>query len=376
MGKDLKGRELGIGISQRNDGLYTARFTDQYGKRKQRYFHKLQECRKWLADARFNEEHGNINAYSEMTVEAWFDYWINEIKGKNVRPNTIISYKKRFEKNIKGCIGNMKLCDVKPLHCQNILNVMSANYTNATINQAKITLHGIFESAEENEIIEKNPVTKAVRCTRGMKAKQKKVLTLNEQHAFLEFAKNRIYYNQFAFILQTGLRIGELIGLKWSDIDFQKKVVHIQRTMGYNSSAKSWQTGEPKSRSGCRYIPLTQEAIQILKKEKQKRKEMTIIPMEFSEFVFLNKNGKPINVSGYNEALKKICNRKNIEHFSVHTLRHTFATRCIEAGMKPKTLQMILGHSNINITMDLYVHITEEEKVKELESVEKMIKIL
>lgn len=375
MGKDLKGRELGVGISQRKDGLYTARFTDKSGKRKQKYFPKLQECRKWLADTRFDDEHGNINAFSEMTVEAWFDYWISEIKGKNVRPNTINCYKERFERNIRGCIGDMKLCDVKPLHCQNVLNTMSDVYTNATITQTKITLHGFFESAAENEIIEKNPVTKAVKCNGGKKSKQKRVLTLDEQHAFLEAAKNRVYYNQFAFILQTGLRIGELIGLKWSDIDFQKKVVHIQRTMEYSIVLKGWRIGEPKSRSGQRYVPLTQEAIEILKKQKEKIREMTIIPIEFSEFVFINKKGRPITATGYNEALNKLCNKKDIEHFSVHTLRHTFATRCIEAGMRPKTLQMILGHSNISMTMNLYVHVTEDEKVKELESVEKMLKI-
>lgn len=376
MGKDLKGKELGVGISQRSDGLYTARFTDRYGNRKQRYFHKLQECRKWLADAQFDEEHGNINAFSEMTVEAWFDYWINEIKGKNIRLSTVSVYRNRFNKHMKFYIGNMKLCEVKPLHCQNILNNMASNCTNSTINEIKTTMHNMFESAVDNEIIVKNPVTKAVKCNNGKKSKPERVLTLEEQRMFLDTARKRYYYNQFAFILQTGLRVGEITGLKWEDIDFNKKVIHIKRSMGYRSDMKGWLIGEPKTRSGYRDVPLTAEAIQILKNQKDKINAMPVIPIEYSDFVFLNKRGKPIMTRDYDRVLSVLCERIRIKEFSMHTLRHTFATRCIEAGMKPKTLQMILGHSNINLTMNLYVHVTEEEKVRELENVEKSLMVV
>ena len=101
MGKDLKGKELGVGICQRKDGLYTARFTGKDGKRRQKYFKKLQECRKWIADAQFEDGHGDINASGDMTVDAWFEYWITEIKAKTVRWSTLSSYKDRYNKNIK-----------------------------------------------------------------------------------------------------------------------------------------------------------------------------------------------------------------------------------------------------------------------------------
>ena len=113
MGKDLKGRELGVGICQRKDGLYTARFiSKRNGKSVQRYFPKLQECRKWYADAKFEDEHGGINVYGDMTVTAWFNYWIENIKGDSIKPNTIRNYKELFEHNIKKCIGNMILSEV------------------------------------------------------------------------------------------------------------------------------------------------------------------------------------------------------------------------------------------------------------------------
>lgn len=376
MGKDLRGKELGIGISQRKDGLYTARYTDRTGKRRQKYFKKLQECRKWIADAQFNDEHGWIEASGDMTVETWFNYWIKEIKGNNVRANTIRNYTERFNRNIKKYIGNMLLRDVRPIHCQNVLNKMVDDYRNSTIRQVRTTMYVFFESAVENELIIKNPVTKAVKCISGKKSKPKRVLTIEEQRIFLETAKNSSNYNQYAFLLQTGLRTGELIGLKWSDIDYQKKVIHIQRSMEYRYSVGEWRIGEPKSKSGYRHVPLTQEALEILKKQKEKVNKMKIIPIEFSDFIFISRKGEPTKNSAYDTTLFKLCDKAGIERFSMHTLRHTFATRCIEAGMKPKTLQMILGHSNIGMTMNLYVHVTEEEKVKELENIEKILKII
>lgn len=376
MGKDLKGKELGVGISQRKDGLYTARFTLKNGKRIQKYFKKLQECRKWLAEVEYQKNHGDIDVCGDMSVDAWFEYWIREIKSCTVRPNTIRNYKERYTNNIKEKIGNMLLKDVRPLHCQNVLNAMVDKYRNSTIQQVRITLYGMFESAFENEMILRNPVTKAVKCYIGKESKPKRVLTIDEQRIFLETASGSSNYNQYALILQTGLRTGELIGLKWSDIDFKKKILHITRSMEYRHSVGEWKIGPPKSKSGYRDIPLTDEAIKILKDQKEKLKSIKIIPLEFSEYVFICRKGEPTKNSAYDTTLLKLAEKAGIEKFSMHTLRHTYATRCIEAGMKPKTLQKLLGHANIGITMDLYVHVTDEEKAKEVESIEKMLKLV
>lgn len=377
MGKDLKGRELGVGICQRKDGLYTARFVSkQNGKTVQKYFCKLQECRKWYADAMFEDEHGGINASSDMTVTAWFNYWIENIKGDSIRANTTRNYTERFRHNIQNCIGNMLLTDVKPMHCQNVLNKMKDDYKTSTICQTRITLYCMFSDAVENDIILKNPVTKAVKYNIGKEPKKVRALSVDEQRKFLETAKESSNYNQYAFILQTGLRTGELIGLKWSDIDLDKRVMHIRRSMEYRYSVGEWRVGEPKSKSGYRDVPLTEEAVAILKNQKEKLKTIKIINMQFSEFVFISRKGEPTKNSAYDTALFKLCDKADISRFSMHVLRHTMATRCIEAGMRPKTLQMILGHSNIGITMNLYVHVTEDEKIKEVERIENALKIV
>ena len=377
MGKDLKGKELGVGICQRKDGLYTARFVSKRtGKSVQKYFPKLQECRKWYADAKFEDEHGGINASGDMTVTAWFNYWIENIKGESIRPNTIRNYRERFEHNIKQCIGNMILSEVKPMHCQNVLNQMKDDYKSSTIYQTRITLYCMFSDAVENDVIYKNPVTKGIKHNIGKEPKKIRALTIDEQKKFLEVAEKSSNYNQFAFILQTGLRTGELIGLKWSDIDWEKRVIHIQRSMEYRYSVGEWRIGETKSKSGYRDVPLTEEAIVILKRQKEKLREIKVINMQFKEHVFLCRKGEPTKNSAYDTSLLKLCDKAGIRRFSMHVLRHTMATRCIEGGMRPKTLQVILGHSNVGITMDRYVHVTEDEKFKEVERIESALKIV
>lgn len=376
MGKDLAGRELGVGICQRKDGLYTARFTDRLGNRQQQYFNELQDCRQWLADAQFEDAHGNVLRCKNPTVDAWFHYWIEHIKGNNVRYNTRRNYNERYGKNIRPLIGDMPLREIKPLHCQNVLNQMSNRYSNSVIEQTRLVMRMIFDSAVENELLAKNPVTKSVKCTSGRKAKAMRALTIKEQKLFLKTIKGTSNYNQYALLLQTGLRTGELIGLRWSDVDFEKRVLHIRRTMEYRHSTGEWKTGDPKTKNSVRDVPLTQEALDILKDQKERLLSMNITSTEFPDSVFLCKNGTPIKNSAYDSKLFYYCDKAGIERFSMHVLRHTFATRCIESGMRPKTLQMILGHSNIGVTMNLYVHVTDEEKIKEVRSIEKKLKLL
>lgn len=366
MGKDLRGKELGVGIVQQANGLYTARFTDKFGNRKTKRFKKLQECRQWLADASYISEHSDIENASDMMVSAWFEYWIS-IKKKTVRPNTVRNYTERYERNIDKVIGQKLLTEVKPIHCQRIFSDMAdEGYRTSTIYQTRIALFNMLEFARENDVILANPCKKSVKSNMGKPSEKKEALTIDAQRTFLDAARGQSYELQYRFVLQTGLRTGELVGLKWSDIDFEKRTIKIERSMEFRYKVGEWRVGPPKSKSGYRTIPLTDEAISILKAQKEKNKRIKIIPMEYSEFVFLCRKGSPIKNSTYDTALFKICDKAGIKKFSMHVLRHTFATRCIEAGMLPKTLQKILGHSNIGITMNLYVHVTEEEKHKEI----------
>ena len=178
MGKDLRGKELGVGISQRSDGFYVGRFTTKYGQRKQKLFHKLQECRQWLADSQYQDEHSNLNFPAEMTVKAWFDYWIS-MKKRTVRPNTVRNYTERYEHNIDPVIGKMILSEVKPIQCQMVMNRMAdEGYRTSTIYQARITLYNMLDYAYQNDVIMKNPCNGMVKSDIGKPTQKKEALTL------------------------------------------------------------------------------------------------------------------------------------------------------------------------------------------------------
>ncbi len=341
MAKNLKGKELGIGTYQR-----------------------------------FEDEPEYILRGEDQTMDAWYYYWLENIKGVNIRFNTRRNYNERYAKNIRPLIGGMLLKDIKPLHCQNVLNQMASRYSNSMIDQTRLVMRMMFDSAVENELLAKNPVTKSVKCTSGKKAKAMRALTIEEQKLFLKIIKGTSSYNQYALLLQTGLRTGEMIGLRWADVDFDKRILHIRRTMEYQQSTGRWTIGEPKTKNSVSDVPLTQEAVNILKAQKEKLASQEIISAEFADHVFLCKHGTPTKNSTYDSKLSYYCDKAGIERFSMHVLRHTFATRCIEGGMRPKTLQMILGHSSIAVTMNLYVHVTDEEKAKEVKNIEKTLKII
>ena len=188
MGKDLRGKELGRGISQREDGLYVARYTNKYGKRVQKVLPKLQELRQWLADAQYKEEHSNIDFPDAMTVNAWFEYWIG-IKKRTVRPNTVRNYTERYHRNIEPIIGNKMLGSVNTIHCQTIMNRMAdEGYRTSTIYQTRIALFNMLDYAYQNDVILKNPCNKMVKSEIGKQSRKKQALTLGQQKEFCKVA--------------------------------------------------------------------------------------------------------------------------------------------------------------------------------------------
>ena len=147
MGKSLKGKELGTGISQRKDGRFSARFVTSTGKRVEKYFPYVQEARSWLAEARLKD----LQCFDQMTfcfgmtVDSWYQFWIKNIKEKTVRPNTVRNYRERYKNNIKKRIGRMLIHEVKPMHCQMVLNDMVENYAGSTIHQCMIALYNMMK---------------------------------------------------------------------------------------------------------------------------------------------------------------------------------------------------------------------------------------
>lgn len=270
LGKNRKGKELGEGLSQRKDGLYSARYTDQLGVRKQKYFRTLPEARNWLAGMKEAPlPQRGFFVSTEMTVDNWFDFWTTHIVC-DLAPNTIRNYRERYKHNVQPVIGQMRLVDVRPMHCKMVFNRMERSYAGSTIRQTYIAMGSMFRAAVMNDLITKHPMD-GVRFNKPIRAvNDLRFLTVEEQKRFLEVARRSHNYHQYALILETGLRTGEMIGLTWDAIDWKKRTLTVNKTLEYRYTEKEWRAGPPKTVNSYRTIPLTNRACEILLEARKK----------------------------------------------------------------------------------------------------------
>ena len=245
MGKSIVGKELGEGITQRSDGLFVVRFRCGNGKREQKVFKDLNSAKQWILDRKFQFSHqvpetfkGVSSDFSEMTVAGWYDFW-NETYNRDLSPNTVRNYHERYIRNIEPVIGSMKVADVRSVHCQKILNDMkNEDYAAGTVYQTYICLGVMFRAAINNDIIFKHPLTGVV-FPKGLKKKKVRALTLDEHKMFLMATERSHNRAQYRFVLQTGLRTGEMIGLTWDCVDLKKREIRVEKQKIYVAVAPS-----------------------------------------------------------------------------------------------------------------------------------------
>ena len=390
MGKDLKGKELGKGILQRKDGNYEARFYDRTGNRRSIYGRSLQEVRQELVVAKAKViERRDVIRY--ITLDQWFETWLDVYKKGCVKPNTIVNYEMMYRLHIKNVLGHIKLTDITKVGVQKVINELDeAGQGYEQQNKARIILLDLFNRAIEDDLLLKNPA-------KGVKTKAKKsndevrFLTLDEQETFFQYSVSSFYDNAFNVHVNTGLRPGELFGLLPEDIHLDEGYIDINKTLVYatyeTDTKKEFHIEAPKTVQSFRKMPINSIC------EKYLFRQFTLKNMisrkfqrddEFSDLLFVTKRNTPINVQIFNDAIRRIIDMRNemmdefeqLPVFGGHTFRHTFATRCLEAGVKPKTIQSYLGHATLEMTMNLYVHTTDNVKQEEMELLEQNINVL
>lgn len=380
MGKDLKGKELGIGITQRKDGLYQARYKDRFGKNKTIYNARLGDIRKELAIA-IADNHNFTSVSDNITLDAWFNRWVEVYKKKSVRPNTLREYTHIYNKNISPYLGNRNINSLVKSDIQILIDRSADdNYKYERQNKIKVVLTDMFARATEDNLMIRNPA-KGVKL-RADKEIKAFALSREQQEEFFDACKGTFYDNLYNVAINTGLRPGELFALTADDIDLGGGYISVTKTLVYqkylDDDCKTFHIEPPKTRQSYRKVPINSECRKYLENQFElKRIVKSKRPKQQNDYLFVTKFNTPLNSVIYSDSIRSVVRRINdtrdsdneFPFFGGHTFRHTFATRCFEAGVQPKVVQSYLGHASLKMTMDLYTHITDEKASSDIERI-------
>lgn len=378
MGKDLKGKELGKGITQRKDGRYQARFTDRFGKRRTVYGKTLKDIKNELHNEIVEDYRLNNTINPSITLDEWFDKWIRIYKQNYVKEVTILRYKSMYRNHVQEFLGKKRVNEINRLMVVDLIgNLNKNNFKKSTINCISRMLYDIFECAMADDVCTKNPMLKI----RKLDEPNKKgtALTLEQQIDFFDMSVNSYYNNLFITIVNTGMRFGEISALTIDDVDFYNCKISVNKTFVYYKSEGeqcSFHVTPPKTPSANRTIPMNnmckkaiQDQITVLKKILKLNEND---PLNKSQLIFTTHSGNPISRGCIYSAMKHVIDRVNVvraanskppmAYFGPHALRHTFATRCFDEGINPKIVQAYLGHKSVNTTLDIYTDINESQK--------------
>lgn len=396
MGKDLKGKELGRGLSQRPDGRYMGRAQIE-GHSITLYDRKLKDLKAKLAVAVDEAKRSNLLPGVDgksVTLSEWFEEWFVKYKAPMLKDGGSPSYKRKFLNYYGTRIGSKPLADIRQIHVQTaIADMLKEGRTSRSVREATGILQSCVEAAIANGLMFLNPVLGVMipKCEKV----ERRVLTVEEQEIFLGYLKatKSWYEEMYKFMLLTGMRIGEVGGLQWEDVDFTSRFIYVKRslTYQYEDGKKIMRLTSPKTENSVRKIPFFAETREVLEKqfEKVKRKREDLgkrwrQPEEYGNLVFLTSMGSPIGRYSIESDMRYVTQQindmlktealysggipKNFERVHPHALRHTFATRCFEKGMTPRAVQEIMGHANYNTTVS-YTHVLDDIKSKEAERV-------
>lgn len=382
MAVDKNGKKLPKGIWLHQNGYYLGRFTFR-AEKYEVYDKDLRSCCKKLDDIKYELRHGLFTKRDNITVDQFFDIWLQEYKELQVKEGSKLVYSDAYRLYIKKSIGKMQLQAVQGEHIQKIYNDLKRNgYSTSTIDIVATVLSGLFKRAFLNKRITDNPVKMASSTFKKEDKKEMRVMTKEEQKLFMEYAKDSWLYPLIYVALYSGMRSGELRGLTWDKIDFDKRWITVNRSLLYLN--KEFVLGATKTISSVRKIPMLDNVYDVLKKHKKEQLERRMMlgdmwkeKVGMEQLVFPSDTGYPMNRDRLKVQTNLIIDRIHkdgieFEHITPHTWRHSFATRCIEKDMQPKVLQMLLGHSKISQTMDLYVHTEDDFKVEEMKKIANM----
>ena len=364
-----KRRPQGDGtIRKRNDGRWEARiiighkhdgspmYKSAFAKTQRSALKQLHQLLDLYRDVDLTEE-------CRMTLGEWMDKWLDEYMIFTVRESTLDSYRCLTENQVKRFIGEKQLSSLTTAELQKFYIKIknegrvkpnrdgSYELADSMVRKIHMMLHEALDTAVSERLIAKNPTNGTTIPKNNYPEKQ--VLGNEQLETFLEEIKKEEYWCDFFYVeVMTGLRRGEICGLKWSDIDFEDKKLRIERSVAVKKGG-GVSIGETKTQTGTRNIFMPPSVAQVL----QKRKQTAITEWVFP--AFLNPE-QPIHPAAAYRKLKVILKHAELPMLRFHDLRHTFATHAMKGGVDAKTLSGILGHTNASFTLDTYTHVTSD----------------
>lgn len=366
-------------IRQRADGRWEVRvtigidFVTGEPNRISRYASTQEEAVKLLHELSYIRDTSPKN-FETITLGEWLDLCLEVYMKNSLKQSTYLSYEGYIRVHLKPALGNLQLRDLTPRLLQQYYNYKAEEegLSPKTIININLFLHRALSYAVTEGYIPSNPAA-SINLSRGTKP-QIEILTRDEQAQLIRASYQHRYGVFIRLVLFTGLRLGELLGLRWEDIDMQSNLLHVRRTLNRLNKVKPTAPGEPtteiviqppKSQNSIRSIPLLPAVIQDLMNWKSiQRNDQATMGDQYrdSGMIVTNPSGGFIEPRTFKDQYDQILALAGLRHFTFHALRHTFASRAMEQGMDAKTLSVLLGHASVSFTMDTYAHVLTDYK--------------
>ncbi len=310
-----------------------------------------------------------VDISCKLTMKEFADTWFNLYKKGTLHKRSEETITNTLTRYIIPVLGNMQVVDVKPIHIQQLMSSVK-DYSNSTQKKVLQYTRAIFEVAVENSMIPKNPVSKSIKAG-GATPKEKVPLTRQQAEDLLKAVEGTRAYPLVLVLLHGGLRIGEALGLMWSDIDFNEGTITVNRSIVFPEENRQGEINdEMKTEHAHRTIPLPWSVVEELRREQNKSQSLWVFPKQDGSHHSYNSFRSLWAIIDRRTTVKRKDDRRELVSrtldFSVHPhlLRHTCVTRWFEQGLDIKEIQYLAGHSTVDITLDIYTHYMNKERGK------------
>ena len=403
--KDHNGRVLPDGVSERADGRYLYRY-QLYGKTCYIYDRDLNELKKKILQSKIDVANGVNTDLSKLTLAEWYPQYLEIYKRGKVKESTYFNLEHYYEWYVKGAvIDRMPLKELRRSHVVAHFKwlVEKKNLAHGTLRSLASMLYNALQQGVYDGVLNMNAAIDVMKEVTATPKEIREALSVEEVRVMIDFLKREgewqnVYLPAVAIGLSTGFRCGELFGLTWKDIDFKNKVIHVNHTINYRNRGEGhgFYVSTPKTKNSVRDFPMTQEVEDLFKMQRKYQKGMRIrddiIIDGYSGFVFTAKTGIPFTHEAITRTVKLIVKRANeweaksaeeehrspvvIREHTPHYWRHTFTTRLVENQVPYENMRLLLGHSSIKTSIDIYTHISETLMKKAKGNLEGIISVM